>query len=98
MPEMPHPAVFLVEGLSVDPVGFTNDLPEAMRVLRNQNKMHVIGHQTPGQNLDTVPASSMSEQANVELSVMIIPKDRLAIVPSLCDVMSRSRDDDACVT
>jgi hypothetical protein len=98
MPEMTHPPVLLVEGLSMDPVGFTNDLSEAISVLRNQNKMHVIGHQTPGQNLDTMPARSMSQQANVELSVLIIPEDSLAIVPSLCDVMSSALYDNACVT
>ena len=62
-------------------------------VFRDQDQVHVIGHQTPAQHLDIVAGRLLTEELQVELTVLSGTEDSLAIVAALGDVVRRTGND-----
>jgi hypothetical protein len=64
-------------------------------MFRHGHKVDVIGHQTVAEETDAMAHGVAAEQMEVEAAILGGPKDGLAIVPTLRDVMGHSRNDKA---
>lgn len=85
---MPTP---IVDIAGVVPVDIPEGTPQAIRIGRNRDDMHVIGHQAVGRHFNARPASGISEQIEVERIVAVLKESLLAPVAALGDLMGKSR-------
>jgi hypothetical protein len=60
---------------SVPPMRFPNGPSQGRVVFGNRNKMGVIGHQAPRQNLDTKPTQLLGHDIGIRATILVIAED-----------------------
>jgi len=60
---------------SVSPMRFPNGPTQGRLVFGNRNKMRVIGHQAPRQNIDTKPMQLLGHDIGIRATILVAAED-----------------------
>ena len=98
LPEMPAPALALVDKASVAPVGFGEGPRKAGLVRRHGNDVNMVRHQAICPDLSLRPLAPSREEIKLRAIVIIGEESSLTPVAALRDVMRHVRNDKSCMS
>lgn len=93
--EMVGPAPASVDAIGVAPMRLTNCTPQRVRFARNQDEVHMVGHEAIRPDLNASFEALLGQQIAIEFVIAILEKDRLAPIPALRDMVRKIRNHNA---
>lgn len=94
--QVTRPSGARIDETRVAAVRLADGASETNVVAGDQNQVDMVGHQAPGPYLDASLACLLRQQTAVDVLIAVLKKDRLTPVATLCDVVGRMRNDNAC--
>ena len=69
--------------------------PQPVRIRRDQNKMHMVGHQAPRPHVDGGVAAMLCQEVAVKRIIVVAKEGARTAVAALGDVVRNTGNDDA---
>ena len=96
LPKMPRAFLTRLDMAGIAPMGWRQGPPQAIRIGRHENDVHVIGHQTPGPYLDAGGLAVVRKVVAVEGVILCAKESALPPIASLGDMIGQTGNHDAC--
>ena len=96
LPEMPAPLVARVDASGIPPVRIGEALSQAVFMRRDDNKVDVIGHQTPGPDFALRLADGGDQHVQIGAIILVRKENGFTPIAPLGDMMGQTGNNNAC--